>query len=203
MKKVVLKIVGLVLAVIVAISTVGVVFAQENAEVIEAEPLMRMLSVKVEPGVGHVGEPVVVTVTEKNAGTLVNGVYVYARKWHITPLPLTSSIESSIWPVGGDWEFLGQTEDGKVEYTFTKAGHRLIVATEDGYCPGLTRFNVKLQTTRKLEIRAPRQAEGEELVSMQGLERGTNEGIPGADVWAFHIPNLVSDATEAINDVDV
>ncbi len=203
MKKAMLKVMGLVLAIIVAISTVGAVVAQENFEVVDIEPLMRVLSVEVEPGVGHVGEPVVVTVTEKNTGTLVDGVYVYARNWHNTPTTLTSSTESSIWPVSSNWEFLGQTEDGKMEYTFTEAGHRLIVVTKDGYCPGMTRYNVKPQTMRKLKIRAPWQAEVEELVSMQVLEKGTNEGIPGADVWAIHIPNLISDDTGMTNDVDV
>jgi len=75
-----------------------------------------------------------------------------------------------------------------VEYTFERPGRFLIVATKDGFGPGLARFSVKTQFLGRLKIEAPARAPVNELVEMRVVNKNDGQGVAGADVWAIGWP---------------
>jgi hypothetical protein len=81
--------------------------------------------------------------------------------------------------------FLGRTgEDGKLWHTFTEASHYVLVAVKKWYLPGFTSINVR-GILRALAIEAPRRAPVGEEVTMTVLQRGTEEPVEGAGIWAL------------------
>lgn len=81
--------------------------------------------------------------------------------------------------------FLGRTnEDGKLYHTFEEAGGYRLAAVKTGYFPGFTAINVR-DMPRALAIESPRQAPVGKEISMTVFQRGTQEPVEDAGVWAL------------------
>ena len=87
--------------------------------------------------------------------------------------------------VGAHGRLLGRTgSDGRLLHTFNEKGVHVLVAVNGGYLPGFTRINIGTMP-RALAIEAPRRALPGESVTMTVFQRGTEEPIKGANIWAF------------------
>jgi len=135
-------------------------------------------------------EPVTITVTDRNRGTPVPAASVYALTWP----ELNASDAADLAPSRTyNSEFLGRTNsDGEVVHAFDRIGRVLIVATKEGWGPGLARLAVKPDLRGRLAIRAPRRAAVNEPVTIGVVEKRSGEAVPGADAWAINLPELIS-----------
>ena len=80
---------------------------------------------------------------------------------------------------------LGQTDqEGKVWHSFDTAGRYILVAVMRGYLPD-SRPIVVGMLPRALAIDAPRRVEVGEDVTITVFQRGTEDPVKDADVWAF------------------
>ena len=196
MKGVLLKIGGLVLAITVVVASLGAVFAQENADQADVDPMAGILSVRVNPTVAQVGEEVSFHVVERNDNAPVSGAYLYALTWPNDEPDVTSAAESGVIPDGYKCEFIGRTDgSGKADYEFSIQGRRLIVATLDGYGPGIAKLIVKQNVVDKLKIRAPRCSIIDESVIMQVINARTSEPVGEAHMWAVPLTTTCSGDT--------
>lgn len=183
MKKVLTKPLVLLLAMGVCFSGAGLAAAQETQEGIEAQVMVLAVDTPVDV---YVGDPVSITVTIRGSGTPVGNASVYALSW---PRLSVWGADTSCWPSAYACLFLGLTgSDGKVEYTFERPGRFLVVATKDGFGPGLARLTVKTQFLGRLKIEAPVRAPVNELVEMKVVNKNDGQGVAGADVWAISLP---------------
>lgn len=175
--------VAAILAVMVAASSFGVALAQDEAE--QPEPLLRVLAVKV-PNSAQAGEPVAIEVTERRAGTPVEGADVYALGW---PLRRAGNSTLANFGVNVFWLSLGETDgNGEVTHSFDRAGRFLIVATTEGHVPGLARLNVKPNISGRLKIESPGRVEDEQPVDIVINEKASGEAVSGADIWLVKMP---------------
>ncbi|MCJ7521362.1 MAG: hypothetical protein MUP21_03995, partial [Dehalococcoidia bacterium] len=150
MRKALLKVAAAVLVIIVFISALGVAVAQEEGDVIQPE--VPVLTVQA-ADVVRVGEEVVFKVAERASHMPAAGASVYAVSW---PVVAVSNVADADWTPAYNCELIGETDDaGEVVHVFDKVGKRLIVATEEGYGPGLARLIVKPALNDRLVIRAP------------------------------------------------
>jgi hypothetical protein len=92
-----------------------------------------------------------------------------------------------------DWEvlareygfFIGTTNgNGRLMYTFADEGRYLLIALKPGYIPGRTGILVK-DLPKALGIDAPRRASAGEEVTVTVFQRGTEDPVKDAAVWAF------------------
>ena len=202
MKTKLMRLAGLSLALVVAIAGVGVAAAQENAEELEAEPVVRILAVKT-PNVVEVGEEVNITVTERHNGAVVEGAYVYALSWPVTAAVRTVDADVLGCPASYECDFLGRSDgNGELTYTFENPGRLLIAATKDGYGPGLSKLIVKPHIMNRMTIEAPRRAEVDQPVEIKVVDRNDGQGVPQADVWAIGWPMRLTtdDGAPSISD---
>ena len=80
---------------------------------------------------------------------------------------------------------LGKTDvEGKVWHSFDSAGRYLLIAVMRGYFPDSRPIAVGM-LPRALAIDAPRRAEVGENVTITVFQRGTEEPVKDAGVWAF------------------
>lgn len=183
MKKVLTKSVVLLLAMAVCFSGAGLAAAQETPEEVEAQVMVLAVD---SPGTAYTGDPVTLTVTIRGSGSPVTGASVYALSW---PRLSASDAETSCWPPAYACLFLGHTaNDGTVEYTFERPGRFMIVATKDGFGPGLARLVVKTQFLGRLKIEAPARVPVNEPVDMKVVNKSDGAAVAGADVWAISLP---------------
>jgi len=75
-----------------------------------------------------------------------------------------------------------------VTHTFEKAGRVLLVATKEGWGPGLARMTVKPNVVGKLVIEAPIRAKVSDSVTIKVSDRNTGDAVAGADLWAVRLP---------------
>ena len=137
MKKSMVKIAVALIITVMSISGISVAVAQDNATV---QSVIPVLEVSV-PSVVTVGEEVVLSVTERSNGMPVAGVSVYSLSYPLTAL---SAIDNCIWPHVFNYEFLGKTGGGgNLTCVLDTVGVRLIMATREGYGPGLVRLTVR------------------------------------------------------------
>ncbi|OGO41841.1 MAG: hypothetical protein A2137_07190 [Chloroflexi bacterium RBG_16_58_8] len=88
--------------------------------------------------------------------------------------------------VGRHGIFLGRTgNDGRLAYTFEKPGKYVLIAARNGYLPGFTRVGIRGANVKALGIKAPKRAPVGQPVTMTVFERGTQEPVEGAGVWAI------------------
>jgi hypothetical protein len=81
--------------------------------------------------------------------------------------------------------FIGTTNGaGKVKYAFEEAGGYLLVAKKNGYFPGWKPIAIGL-APKALAIDAPRKAHVNENVTITVFQRGTEDPVKDAGVWAF------------------
>ncbi len=194
MKKALLGTAAIVLAMALVISSIGAAIAQENSE--EGQSQVQALVIEA-LDVVQVDETVTITVKDRGTGQPVGGAGVYALGWPIRFMPYASA-DSPTASGRLYFEHLGDTgSDGVVTAIFDRAGRFLLIATKGGYVPGVAGLAVKPNVGGKLEIKAPRRAEVSQPVSINVVEKGSGDRVPGADVWAIGLPVRVS-ASEAI-----
>jgi hypothetical protein len=154
----------------------------------------------------QVGEPVTITVVDRDSEAAVGEASVYAlsRPTGMGEVPLT---DTSPALQGYSCEFLGKSNDsGEVVHTFEGKGRFLIVATKDGYGPGLALLGVR-PLIKRLQIESPRRAKVGQLVTFKVADRESGSPIEGASIYALDGLNLEreadSDARRQIEDVAV
>lgn len=202
MRRVLLGMTAVMLVIAVTVCGLGIAVAQENAGATQPEVLVPALAVEV-PAVAQVGELVTITVTDRGNGTAVEGASVYALGWG-WPRMAVSNADGFIRHRAYYFESLGRTNgSGEVVHTFDRVGGLLIVATMEGYVPGLARLAVKPDLKGKLEIEAPRRAGASEAVIIQVFERRSGDAVPGADVWAIGLQRHVSASAMTLSTDDV
>lgn len=181
MKGTLVRTVAAALVVAVMISGVGAAAAQEDGDGGQSND--RVLAVRL-PDVVQVNDSVTISVVDRENGSPVPAASVYALTW---PWPGATEM-------GGFWygcEFLGKTDNaGEVVHVFDRPGRGLIVATKEGWGPGLARLCVKPDVMGRLAVEAPRRVKVNEPTMIEVLEKGTGEGVEGADVWAVGLPGL-------------
>ncbi len=192
MTKAMTKVVGVVLALVIAVAGMGTAFAQEEVKEVQAEPLVKVLAVKA-PNVVEVGDEVTIAVTERHSSTPFEGAYVYALS---RPVPATAaSVSAGVLdcPESYHCEFLGTSNaHGEVTHRFSNPGRLLISATKDGYGPGLCKLIVKPNVMKGMKIEAPARAEVEQPVDIKVIDRNDGTPVPEADIWAIGWPFRVS-----------
>jgi len=178
MKKTLARIGAVALVLVVVISGFGVAMAQDDT----GEGL-KVLAVRA-PGVVQVNEAVTITVVDRADGSPVPAASVYALTWP----------DETAASVAGMWygcEDLGKTDNnGEITHTFERAGRVLLIATKEGWGPGLARMTVKPDVVGKLVIEAPRRAKIYDPVTIKVSERNSGDAVAGADVWAVSLPWL-------------
>ena len=193
----------IMLAVMIAFSSLGVAVAQETSE--ELQTNTRVLSIRM-PGVVQAGDEVKIGVTERISGKPIEGASVYALSWPVNVAVDIASVysltDASSIP-HYNCEFLGKTNsDGVVVNTFERPGRFLIVATKDGFGPGLALLTVK-PALKQLAIKAPAKAEVHQPVTITVFERNNEVPVPGADLWAVRLPVTDADSTSTTSEIDV
>ena len=84
-------------------------------------------------------------------------------------------------------EFLGRTdENGQLKHAFTITGDYVLVTWKPGYWPNYTKLTVR-ELPKALGIKAPRVAQIDEDVTMKVFQRGTENPVGRADMWAFSL----------------
>ncbi len=188
MKKTLPKIVALTLALAIAMSSVGVAAAKDNKGVDQAQSALSVLAVRA-PRVAQVGEPVTMTVVNRDGSKPVGGAFVYALSHPKAELATKANL---VIPWNYRCEFLGKSGgDGEVSPTpvFEESGRLLIIATKNGWGPGLAKLRVAY--LRALVVTAMlRQVEVDDTILFTVTERESGEGIGGAHIYALrlHIP---------------
>jgi len=144
-----------------------------------------------------VDQPVTMTVLQRSDASRVQGAGVWALtrdeadalNERISALRESGEMAS----LDIDWEslvevygiFLGRTDErGKLEHAFSEAGRYVLLAVKRGYVPGRTGIMIG-HLPRALGIKAPDRAPVGEPVLMTVFQRGTQEPITGAGIWAL------------------
>jgi hypothetical protein len=179
MKKALARIGAVALVLVVVVSGFGVAMAQDETG--EGQSDLKVLAVRA-PGVVQVHETVTITVVDRDDGTPVPAASVYALTWP----DLTASSVAGMWY---GCEFLGKTDNaGEITHTFERAGRVLLVATKEGWGPGLARMTVKPNVVGKLVIESPRRAKANDPVTIKVSEKNSGDAVAGADLWAVRLP---------------
>ncbi len=88
--------------------------------------------------------------------------------------------------------FLGRTNaTGQLTHTFTNPENCILVAFLSGYFPGFSILSVR-QVPQILGIAAPRQASTSESVTLNVFQRGNQDPINDAGIWAVTADNIES-----------
>ncbi|HEX9896875.1 MAG TPA: hypothetical protein VGA85_04340 [Dehalococcoidales bacterium] len=155
------------------------------------------------PNRAEVGEKITITVTQKDTQEPVKdaGVWALSRdkaeslKAAISSQKagdqdaLATQIESALNVSG---IFLGTTNGaGKLGYAFENAGGYLLVTFKRGCLPGFKPILIG-STPKVLSIDAPNKAKVDEKITITVTERGTQEPVKDAGVWALTRENAAS-----------
>ena len=200
MKKRWYGIIASVMALLVLASTAVPALAQSEEEVtVDSEPTLtapKVLAIKA-PRVAPVGKEVTMTVFQRLSQDPVEGAAIWALtrddaealKVEVTQMKEEGSIAAgeldyeSLVSVHGFR--LGFTdEDGQLKHTFDEAGWYLLVAVKKGYIPGFKPICIG-EIPHVLGLRVQWVALVSEEVTMTALQRGTQELVEGAGIWAL------------------
>ena len=137
------------------------------------------------PVYARVGEPVTITVYDRMTGRPVSGAGVWAFKI-INKSPTTENTEDLVAYATTYGIFFGETNNqGQVTGKFTKEGNYIIVATKNGYSPGIGK--IVILGEKALAIRAPETVKINETFPLQVIEKTILTvviPVPEASVWA-------------------
>ena len=198
LKKKWIGIVSALLAVLtLASTTVPALADSEQAAMAKVRPSPIGALAIVAPWRAPVGEEVSMTVFERQNQTTVKDAGVWALTQESAEA-LKAEVEA-IKEEGStllhelDWESmvsvrgtrLGTTNgSGQLKYTFSEEGRYVLVAVKRGYFPGRTGIAIK-SLPQALAIEAPRRAEPGEKVTMTVFQRGTEDPVKDAAIWAL------------------
>lgn len=188
--------VTLALVLMVATPMTALAQSEEPAPPDNARPQFKGALAIIAPWVGWVGKEVSMTVFLRENQEPFPGAGV----WAITPETAEALKEEiarlnndASQPAGEkDYEammesrgiFLGRTNgDGRVIYTFEQAGRYVLVAAKKGYLPGFTRIGIR-EIVKALGIEAPKRVPPGEEFTLTVFERGTQNPVEDAGVWA-------------------
>ena len=198
MRKVILKIIALVVALTMMVPFASVVMAQPEITSNVAPVLKRALTIKA-PETAPVGQPVPIQVVERT--NAAQPVYK-ARVWAIDLNNVTADTEDAeVYAelVEKCGHFLGWTNERGYVFPvprFERPGRYILVATKDGYIPGFSKITIT--PLKALAIKAPETAPVGQPVPIQVVER-TNAAQPvyKARVWAIDLNNVTADTEDA------
>jgi hypothetical protein len=176
----------------------SVILAQNQASgtATTSQPTIKDSLAIVAPRAAAVGQPISATVFQCSDQTPVEGAGVWAFtpykaeavKQQISKLRGTldaATVESTL---GANGAFLGYTDaSGKVWHTFSESGRFVLATYKAGYWPDwrIIAVGVKPVVWQALSIDAPRKANTGEQVTITVSERGTQEPVKDARVWAL------------------
>ena len=146
------------------------------------------------PRMSPPGESVTISVTGKANGEPVEGAGIWALtreqaetlKSQIARVKPTdnSSVDTEA-QLNTHGIFLGRTHgNGELKHTFTGEGTYVLVTFKQGYMPGFTAIAIK-NLPKALAIKAPQVSPVGETVTMTVTQRGTDEPVKDAGVWAL------------------
>jgi predicted component of type VI protein secretion system len=196
MKKKWAAMITVIMAVMMLALTVTPTLAQgETESPLDVTP-RQALGIKA-PRVTSPGEEVTIHVFQRGTEEAVKDAGVWALTRENAELlkeELIGLREQGVKPADIDFEsivsgysiyFLGYTNgSGQVKYTFEEPGGYLLVALKDQYRPGMARLCVR-EIPDALGIEAPRVAPLGEQVTIHVFQRGTEEAVKDAGVWAL------------------
>ena len=184
-------------ALLLVVSPTAALAQSDDDSATDSKPAMQGALAIVAPRIARVGQEISMTVflrsnQEPFAGA---GVWAFTReKAEILRQEMTALRDNtSLTAEEKDYEsladihgtFIGRTgDDGKLYHTFREEGVYVLAAIKRGYFPGFTSIFVG-ELPRALAIEAPRKAKVGEEVNMTVYQRGTNEPIEGAGIWAI------------------
>lgn len=148
------------------------------------------------PNRAEPGEKITITVTENNGQDPVKdaGVWAVTRdaaeslkeeiaaaKTSADPTAIQTQIETSLNLHG---IFLGMTNGaGKIQYAFENTGNYLLVTFKSGYLPGFKPIIIA-PIPKVLAIDAPDRAKIDEKITITVTQRGNQDPVKDAGVWA-------------------
>ena len=140
MKKAMLGVLAVVMALAMTIPVTGIASAQPTEDVVSAEK--RALAIKA-PEVARTGQLVTITVLERRIGSPVPGARVWAMNVNDVAT-LTNDIKEYTSLVEKDGHFLGWTDrKGNVTHRFREQGTYMLVAVKHGFIPGFAKISIK------------------------------------------------------------
>ena len=192
------SIVTAVMAALLLTLTATPVLAQSEEEVTASpRPMLRVGLAIVAPRMAPAGEEVSMTVFDRPTQNPVKDAGIWALTQDEAETlkekieKLRGEGEASVQKL--DWEslvsvhgiFLGETHgNGQLKYTFTEKGWYLLIAVKQGYVPDRTGIVVRT-IPKALAIEAPRRAQVDEKVTVTVSQRGTEDPVKDAGIWAL------------------
>ncbi len=144
-----------------------------------------------------VGEEVIMTVSQRGTADLIEGAGVWAItqdnvevfRGEMTLLNENTDVAAEdkdyAAVISTYGIFLGQTDaNGQLSHAFAEEGGYALVTVLAGYHPGFTGIHIG-DPPKGLVIHAPQRAKIGEEVLMTVSQRGTDEAVEGAGVWAI------------------
>ena len=140
MKKAMLGIIAMVMALAMTIPVTGVASAQTTEDVLSAEK--RALAIKA-PEIARTGQLLTITVFTRHNNRPVPRAGVWAMNVNDVAV-LSNDIEEYTSLVEKDGYFLGWTDrKGNVTHRFREPGRYILVATKHGFSPGFAKISIK------------------------------------------------------------
>ncbi len=191
-------IIAAVMALLVLTSTAVPALAQsDEGRAVRPKPVHREELAIVAPRMAPVGEEVSMSVFERRTQNPVKDAAIWAltRESAETLKERIAEIREASDNATRDldWEslvsdlgiFLGTTHgNGQLKYTFEEEGRYLLIALKEGYRPGRTGIAIRTLPDA-LAIEAPRRATPGEAVTMTVFQRGSEDPVKDAAVWAL------------------
>lgn len=188
--------VALVATFLVTLASPGFVLAQDGEDVARIPGLNDSLAV-VAPRLARTGENISVRVFQCSDQEPVEGagVWLIGRDQSETLREEMSALKENDSLTAGETDYeslvsihgtlIGYTGDsGRVWYTFEEAGRYVLVAVKAGYIPDFRPIAIGM-LSNALHIEAPRRAEVEEKITINVSQRGTEDPVKDAGVWAL------------------
>ncbi|MBI4187524.1 MAG: hypothetical protein HY530_08500 [Chloroflexi bacterium] len=178
--------------------------AQGEEETTNSEPAVRDALAIVAPRVAPAGQEISMTVFRSWDQETVEGATV----WAIAPDRVEALKEAAARlrkdnrPAAEEPDYdallsahgtvIGQTDgSGKVGYSFENEGRYMLVAVKEGYLPDFRPIAIGVKPAA-LAIDAPGRAEVGEQVTITVFQRGTEDAVKDAGVWAVTRDNVES-----------
>lgn len=190
--------VALVSVILALIITPFTVFADDQENTTAGRPIKDGLAI-VAPHTAAIGQEIQMTVFQCSDQTPVDGAGI----WAISPEKLESikgqlrkdDTNDNTEEQDRQYEellningvFLGPTnKDGKLWHTFDKASRYMLVTFKRGYWPDARSIAIGITAIRpQLVIDAPNRAEVNEKITITVTEKGIQDPVKDAGVWAF------------------
>ncbi|HEY42035.1 MAG TPA: hypothetical protein G4O18_09325 [Dehalococcoidia bacterium] len=166
-----------------------------TVEDVEAVSLPNALVIRA-PRLAYVGQEVTIGVYERGTGAPVGGAFVFALSREnaeaLQAEMATLRASEATGTEGIDYQALGEAygeligitgNNGEVYHAFDEAGWYLLLAVKGGYYPGFAPIAVR-PVVKALGIKAPQNARVGEEVTITVFERGTQQPVENALVFA-------------------